>query len=147
MTAPPLPRHITVRCQFCEGWNRVDGARVADRPKCAKCARPILIDRPYPLTDESFRRTVETSELPVLVDFYADWCGPCKMMAPAIDALAQKVQGRALVAKLNTDLAQQTAQAFQIRSIPTVIVFEGGREVRRESGAVAPGALERLLKL
>src|SRR5437868_3161129 len=72
-------KHITVRCQFCETWNRIDQTRVPDRPKCGKCARPILLDRPFPLTEEDFARTIAETEVPVLVDFYADWCGPCKV--------------------------------------------------------------------
>ena len=138
-------KHITLRCQFCASWNRIDAARVADRPKCGKCERPFLLDRPVPLDDDSFARTVEGSDVPVLVDFYADWCGPCKMMAPSVDQLAAKYQGRALVAKLDTDRAQRVAAQFQIRGIPTVIVFEHGREARRQSGAVPLPALERLL--
>ena len=137
--------HVTLRCQFCQTWNRVDATRAADRPKCGKCARPMLIDRPIALDDETFQRTISGTELPVLVDFYADWCGPCKMMAPAVDALARSRQGRALVAKLDTERSPQTAQAFGIRGIPTVIVFRGGREVRRQSGAVPLATLEALL--
>ncbi len=152
MTAEPVDADagapadvITVRCQFCESWNRVRSARAGDGPKCGKCARRILVDRPVPLTDETFERTIRESSVPVLVDFYADWCGPCKMMAPAVDSLAAKHEGSALVAKLNTDLAQRTAAAFGIRSIPTVIVFRDGAEVARQAGAVPLGALEQLL--
>jgi thioredoxin 2 len=138
-------RHVTLRCQFCQTWNRIDSARAPDRPKCGKCARPMLLDRPVPLSDEDFERTIKGSEIPVLVDFYADWCGPCKVMAPAVDELAAKYQGRALVAKLNTDRAQRTAAAHDIRAIPTVIVFANGAEARRQTGAVPLPALEQLL--
>ena len=138
-------RHVTLRCQFCDTWNRVDATRAADRPKCGKCARPLLLDRPIALDDETFQRTISGTDLPVLVDFYADWCAPCKTMAPAVDALARSQQGRALVAKLDTERAARTAGAFGIRGIPTVIVFRGGREVRRQSGAVPLATLEALL--
>ena len=137
---------LTVRCQFCGTWNRVRADRVADRPKCGECAKPMLLDRPIKLDDESFDRTVRESEVPILVDFYADWCGPCKMMAPAVDQLAAAYQGRALVAKLDTDRAQRTAGGFQIRGIPTVIVFRGGKEAARQTGAVPYPALEQLVK-
>jgi thioredoxin 2 len=139
-------RHITVRCQFCQTWNRIDAARVADRPKCGHCGRPFLLDRPVPLGDEEFSRTIAESDVPVLVDFYADWCGPCKIMAPAVDDVAARYQGRALVAKVNTDLAQRTAVSFNIRGIPTTIVFRNGQEVARQTGAVPGAALEQLLQ-
>ena len=137
---------VTLRCAVCLTWNRVDASRAADRPKCGKCAKPILLDRPLALDDESFARTIEGSGVPVLVDFYADWCGPCKMMAPFVDELAARYQGRALVAKLNTDLAQKTSTGLGIRGIPTVIVFRGGKEVARHTGAVPKAKLEELLK-
>ncbi len=144
-TSIDTAKHVTLRCPFCETWNRVDAARAADRPKCGKCAKPLLLDRPVPLNDDTFSRTIEGSEVPVLVDFYADWCGPCKQMAPGVDAVAAKYQGQALVGKLNTDLAPNTAMQFNIRGIPTVIVFEHGKEVARQTGAVAQPVLERLL--
>ncbi len=139
------PRSATLQCQFCQTWNRVDAARAADRPKCGKCGRPILLDRPWTLTGDSFQRTIADSEVPILVDFYADWCGPCKLMAPAVDALAARHQGEAIVAKLNTDHAPAISQSFAIRGIPTVIVFRGGHEVARQTGAVQLPQLEELL--
>jgi len=136
---------VTVRCQFCSTWNRVSAARVPDRPKCGKCGRPLLLDRPIPLGDDDFQRTISESELPVMVDFYADWCGPCKVMAPTFDQIAARHQGRALVAKVNTDLARNTASSFDIRGIPTTIVFRNGSEVARQVGAVPGQKLEELL--
>ncbi len=138
-------QHMTVRCPFCATWNRVDAARVIDRPKCGHCGRPILLDRPLSVDDESFQRTIGESDVPVLVDFYADWCGPCKMMAPLFDDLAARHQGRLLVTKLNTDKAQRTASSFDIRGIPTTILFREGKEVAREVGAVGREKLERMV--
>lgn len=138
-------RTLTLQCQFCLSWNRVDVARAADRPKCGKCAKPMLLDRPVKLTDETFERTIREAQVPVLVDFYADWCGPCKMMAPAVDQLAAKTTGKALVAKLDTDASPRTAQAFSIRGIPTVIVFRDGAEADRQTGALPLPTLESLL--
>jgi thioredoxin 2 len=138
-------RRLTLQCQFCQTWNRIDAARAADRPKCGKCAKPMLLDRPWPLTEDTFDRTIQESEIPVLVDLYADWCGPCKMMAPFVDDVAREFQGRALVAKLNTDFAQRTSNGLGIRGIPTTIVFKGGKEVARQTGAVPKPKLVELL--
>lgn len=140
-----VTKHLTLRCQFCDTWNRIDAARAADRPKCGKCGRPMLLDRPFPLNDETFARTIQEADVPVLVDFYADWCGPCKMMAPAVDEIARTYQGRALVAKLDTDRAQRTAGGFNIRGVPTSIVFKGGKEVARQTGAVPKPMLAKML--
>src|SRR3954465_2036063 len=135
-------KHLTLRCQFCETWNRIDAARAADRPKCGKCGKPMLLDRPIALNDETFARTISESDVPVLVDFYADWCGPCKMMAPHIDEIAREKQGQVLVAKLDTDRSQTTSMLFNIRSIPTSIVFKAGKEAARQTGAVPKKGLE-----
>jgi thioredoxin 2 len=136
---------LTVRCQFCNTWNRIDASKVTAGPKCGKCGKPILLERPILLTDETFTRTINESDVPVAVDFYADWCGPCRMMAPAVDALAAHLQGKALVAKLNTDNSARTASGFGIRGIPTTIVFKGGKEVARQSGAIPLEGLKQLI--
>ena len=98
------------------------------------------------LTDETFQRTIAESDVPVLVDFYADWCGPCKMMAPSVEQLAGENVGRAIIAKLDTDQSQRTAGGFGIRGIPTSIVFRRGKEVARQVGAVPKQGLEALLR-
>ncbi len=139
------PKYLTLRCQFCDTWNRVDAARAASRPKCGSCSRPILLDRPWVLSEETFDRTIAETDVPVLVDFYADWCGPCKVMAPSVDQLAATRTGAALIAKLNTDLAPGPSQRFQVRGIPTTIVFRDGKESRRVTGAVPYAELEKLL--
>jgi len=136
---------LTVRCQFCNTWNRIEAGKVTDGPKCGKCSKPILLERPLPLNDETFARTIGESDVPVAVDFYADWCGTCRMMAPAVDALAAHLQGKALVAKLNTDHSARTASGVNIRGIPTTIVFKGGKEVARQSGAMPLEGLKQLM--
>lgn len=139
-------KKATLRCQFCQSWNKVDVTRAADRPKCGKCGKPMLLDRPIHLDDETFSRTISESAVPVLVDFYADWCGPCKVMAPSVDKLAADYIGRALIAKLDTDESQTTSMSFSVRGIPTSIVFDGGKEIARQTGAVPYAALEAMLK-
>jgi thioredoxin 2 len=138
-------KKITVRCQFCDTWNRIDASKASAGPKCGKCAKPILLERPILLNDDTFTRTLDESDVPVAVDFYADWCGPCRMMAPAVDALAAHVQGKALIGKLNTDHSSRIAGGFGIRGIPTTIVFDHGKEVARQSGALPLEGLKQLL--
>jgi thioredoxin 2 len=140
-----VTQKLTVRCQFCNTWNRIDATRVIAGPKCGKCAKPILLERPIALDDETFTRTINESDIPVAVDFYADWCGPCRMMAPAVDALAAHLQGKALIGKLNTDHSSRTASGFNIRGIPTTIVFRSGKEVARQSGAMLLEGLKQLV--
>ena len=135
---------VTIPCAFCGAGNRVDMARASDRPKCGKCAKPFLLDRPVKLTEEDFDRTIAQSTAPVLVDFYADWCGPCKVMAPVIDRIAREHMGELLVGKLDTDRAPGVSARLGIRGIPTFILFRDGAEVARETGAVAPAQLEAL---
>ena len=136
---------VTVACPFCGRLNRVNLARAADRPKCGECARPLLLDRPVQVTDATFDRVIADAQVPVLVDFYADWCGPCKVMAPVLDEVARARVGRVLVAKLDTDRNPAVARRFNIASIPTLAVFQGGREVKRQMGAMPRPALEQLL--
>jgi thioredoxin 2 len=138
-------RKATVGCPFCTTLNRVDLGRVRDRPRCGQCGKPILLDRPVAVGDQDLERVVKGSDVPVLVDFYADWCGPCKTMAPLLDDLARQRAGEVLVAKLDTDRNPAMAERFAIRGIPTLIAFAGGREVAREVGAVPRPRLEALL--
>ncbi len=135
----------TVACPFCSTLNRVDLTRVADRPKCGQCGRPLLLDRPLAVSDDNFEKVIGDSKVPVLVDFYADWCGPCKIMAPILDEIAQTRQGDLLVLKLDTDRNQRTSQRFGIRGIPTLILFSKGEEVSRQTGAVPKPEIEALL--
>ncbi len=138
-------RKATVPCPACQTLNRVDLARIAAGPRCASCRAPLALDRPLSLTDATFARVVADATVPVLVDFYADWCGPCRAMAPQVEALARRHAGRALVAKVDTDQSQGTAARFGIRSIPALVAFRAGRETGREVGVVPPARLEALL--
>src|ERR1700737_1722650 len=111
-TTAQSARPVVVQCQFCSAANRVDLTRLGAGPKWAKGAKPIRLDRPQKVSDKEFERTITGSSVPVLVDFYADWCGPCKVMAPTVDKLAGAYVGKALVAKLDTDHAQRSAGRF-----------------------------------
>jgi thioredoxin 2 len=144
MTTDDSPR-ATVACTSCGRWNRVKLARAADRPRCGHCATPIALDHPLAVTDATFDRVIAGSDVPVLVDFHADWCGPCKMMAPVLDEVASSRAGSVLVAKVDTDRNPGVARRFSISSLPTLIVFRGGREVARELGAIPRPRLEALL--
>jgi thioredoxin 2 len=138
-------RKATVRCPQCGRLNRIDMARAKDGPRCGQCRGAIPTDRPLPVTDAEFDAVVGGTDVPVVVDFYADWCGPCKMMAPTFDALARDRQGAVLVLKLDTDRSPRTAQRFRIASIPTIVTFRGGREVGRELGAIPRPRLDALV--
>jgi thioredoxin 2 len=135
----------TVACAHCGRLNRVDLSRLADGPKCGACGRAISLDAPMRLTDGSFDRVVADSPVPVLVDFYADWCGPCKMMAPVLEQAAREHAGRVLVAKVDTEANRELARRFRIASIPTLIAFRGGAEVARELGALPRTRLNALI--
>jgi len=135
----------TVACPFCGTLNRVDLTRLVQHPKCGQCGKPILLDRPIAISDSVFDRVTTETTVPVVVDFYADWCGPCKIMAPLLDDVAQRRAGQVLFAKLDTDRNPQTGPRFGIRGIPTLIAFRQGKEVARRVGAVPPAELDSFL--
>jgi len=138
-------RWATLRCAFCLKLNRVDMERAVDRPVCGDCGRPFLLDRPVKVSGEDLDRLVREAGVPVLVDFYADWCGPCKIMAPVLDELAADHVGEILVAKLDTDASPQVSAALGIRGIPTLILYRSGAEVARQTGAVPRSTLDEML--
>jgi thioredoxin 2 len=144
--ATPQTPHITLPCTSCGRWNRISARRMNDGPKCGVCGAPMHLEHPALLTDATFDRVLRETTLPLVVDFYADWCGPCRMMAPAVDELARTSAGQLLVAKLDTDASQRVAARYQIRGIPTVIVFRDGREARRQSGVMTLAGLRDLAR-
>jgi thioredoxin 2 len=146
-STPPSTRPVVANCPFCSAANRVDLARLSAGPKCAKCGKPLRLDRPQKVTDKDFERTVMGASVPILVDFYADWCGPCKMMAPTLDQFAQQRAGETLVLKLDTETSPLTASRFGIRGIPTIIAFEGGKERGRHVGLADMKVLESLARV
>ncbi|MEP7325541.1 MAG: thioredoxin [Gemmatimonadota bacterium] len=140
-------RKVTVRCPSCGKLNRVDLNKLAQGPKCGGCGKPLPLDRPLHTTTADFDQTISSAEVPVLVDFYADWCGPCHMMAPTLDALAKDKKGQVLVLKVDTEKDPALATRFDIRGLPTVVVFKDGKEFGRQVGVAARPVLERLLGL
>ncbi len=132
---------IHVVCPHCSAVNRIPAARVGSG-QCGKCGAALFSGTPIVLDDANFSRQVARNDLPVLVDFWATWCGPCQMMAPVFEQLAARKSAVLRVAKLETDQAPQSAAQFAIRSIPTLILFKAGREVARSSGAMSLAALE-----
>lgn len=137
-------RPVTVRCAFCGVLNRVDLQRLDSGPKCGDCARPIRLDRPVKVTDADFDRVIGGSSVPIVVDCYADWCGPCRAMAPTLDEFAHTNTGRVLVLKLDTEANPATTRKLGIRGIPTLIGFRDGNEVRRHVGLGDLRVLEAL---
>lgn len=132
-------------CPACGTTNRVPDQRLNDRPVCGRCGAELMAAKPAALTDDTFPKFVANTDLPVLVDFWADWCGPCKMMAPHFaNAAAQLPDVR--FAKVDTEASPQASAANDIRSIPTLILYRLGREVARQSGAMASADLVRWLQ-
>ncbi len=125
-----------VVCPHCDAVNRVPSARLGDRPTCGRCKQALFDGHPVALTEVSFDRHLGRSELPLVVDFWADWCGPCKMMAPAYEQAAARLEPRARLAKVDTEQNQMLAQRYGIRSIPTLTIFKAGRRVADQAGAM-----------
>jgi thioredoxin 2 len=133
-TAQPESLHIV--CPQCDAVNRVPAARLAAEPVCGKCQQVLFTGRPLDLSSARFLKHVERSDIPVLVDFWAPWCGPCRTMAPFYEQATQRLEPRFRVVKVNTEESQDLGARFAIRSIPTLALFKGGREVARQPGAM-----------
>ncbi len=137
---------MLITCPHCLTRNRVPPERATEDPSCGRCGKPVLDGRVHELDEAGFDAVVSGSELPVLVDFWAPWCGPCRMMAPQFEEAARRLKGCALLVKVNSDEAPRLSQRFAIRSIPTLIQFRNGQELQRLSGALQSSQIIGWLK-
>lgn len=141
----PDSASVVAACAHCGQRNRLPARRLADDPSCGRCKQKVFPRRPVAVTGARWREEVERSPLPVLADFWAPWCGPCHTVAPALDRLAARRAGRLKVVKVNIDEEPELAARHRVRSIPTLIVLRGGREVDRMVGALPGEEIERRL--
>ncbi|NMM10317.1 MAG: thioredoxin TrxC [Polaromonas sp.] len=134
---------LHIVCPHCHTTNRVKRADLANTPDCGSCHRPLFTKHPIGLDEAAFERHISRNQIPVLVDFWAPWCGPCLQMAPAYEQAAAQLEPEVRVAKVNTEEAKSLGAKFNIRSIPTLALFIGGREVARQAGAMGAADIVR----
>ncbi|HEU0282267.1 MAG TPA: thioredoxin TrxC [Gallionella sp.] len=136
-----MSESLHIVCPRCDGVNRVPAAKLHEHPACGKCKQALFGAYPVELGSGNFIRHISRNDIPVLVDFWAPWCGPCRMMAPAFIQAAERLEPEMRLAKLNTEEAQELAARYSIRSIPTLALFKGGREIARQAGAMDAGGI------
>lgn len=134
---------IYIVCPQCDITNRVPRARLDENPKCGRCKQSLFNAHPIELTKANFKKHLVNSSIPVVIDFWAPWCGPCRMMSPIFEQASAQLEPKVRLAKLNTEQEQMIAAQFGIQSIPTTVIFVGGKEVARQSAAVDLSSLIR----
>ncbi len=133
---------LHIVCPNCEGTNRLPASRLGDNPRCGKCKQRLFTQAPVEMKQGSFHKHIGRTDIPVVVDFWAPWCGPCKGMAPAFQEAAARLEPRVRLVKVNTENEPMLASEYGIRSIPTLVIFKRGAEIARQTGAMD---LNRLL--
>lgn len=143
MKGETVNESLHIVCPDCDAVNRIPAVRLEEGPKCGKCHHPLFNGYPVELTAANFQKHITRNDVPVLVDFWAPWCGPCKMMAPQFVQAAGRLEPRIRLAKVNTEAEQMLGGRFGIRSIPTLALFDAGREVARKPGAMGAAEIVR----
>jgi len=133
---------LHIVCPHCHSTNRVPADKLASGGKCGKCRQPLFTAQPLSLDTASFHRHLNNSDIPLLVDFWASWCGPCKMMAPVFEQAAQQLEPNMQLIKINTEQEQHLSAQYGIRSIPSLLIFKGGKEIARMAGAMDLNSLQ-----